>query len=346
MRALLIHGPDDTGQNPPPPVLPQLHDIPPPRGLLPGQVRIRMAAAALDRDDLALADGTHPETPARPFAPGRELSGIVAAVHPAAQGVFVGDRVMARVAQGAFAEEVLALDRHCAVMPRSMSYAHGAVFLDSHVGTHLALVRRGRLRRGEKLVVTGIGSAIGLAAVEIGAALGAVVCAADGSTEKLQRAKARGAKHLIDYHGENPAAAVAAAVGRADLIFDPLGGVMFERLLGAAGTESRVVVVRENDAPSPPILMDCGAARNIDLILVNRRDYGDAHPGALAESCRAMSVLYETGAFKPRIAHILPLEKGADAYRLLATGGVEGDGRILLRPGTGDDGDAGGGETS
>ena len=197
--------------------------------LAPGQVRVAVRAAGINFPDILMAAGEYQLKPPLPFTPGVEAAGDVVEVNAAA-GVAVGDRVIVKMRHGAYCDEAVATPSQLVKLPSTFDYAEGATFLAGHGTAYHALIDRGRLQPGEVLLVHGAGGGVGLAAVEIGKMLGATVIATASSDEKLTIAKARGADHLIRYDREPFRDAVKRITDGqgADVVFDPVGGEVFE----------------------------------------------------------------------------------------------------------------------
>src|SRR3954447_3846755 len=197
-----------------------------------GQVRIAIRAAGINFPDILMAAGEYQLKPPLPFTPGVEAAGDVVEVS-AAEGVAVGDRVIVKMRHGAYCDEAVAAPAQLIKLPSNFDYAEGATFLAGHGTAYHALIDRARLRPSEVLLVHGAGGGVGLAAVEMGKMLGATVIATASSDEKLAIAKARGAVHGVLDAGEPFRDAVKRITGGrgADVVFDPVGGEIFEQSL-------------------------------------------------------------------------------------------------------------------
>ena len=213
--------------------------------LAPGQVRVAVHAAGINFPDILMAAGEYQLKPELPFTPGVEAAGEVTEIAGGVSGTAVGDRVIVRMRYGAYADEAVAAAAQLTPLPANFDYAEGATLLAAHGTAHHALVDRGALAPGEVLLVHGAGGGVGLAAVEIGKLLGATVIAAASSEEKLGVAKARGADHLVLTTREPFRDAVKRITdGRgADVVFDPVGGEVFENSLRCIGWGARILVV-------------------------------------------------------------------------------------------------------
>ncbi len=213
--------------------------------LSPGQVRVAIRAAGINFPDILMAAGDYQLKPELPFTPGVEAAGDVVEVDGAVRGVTVGDRVIVKMRHGAYADEAVVTPSQLTPLPSNFDYAEGATFLAAHGTAYHALVDRGQLRAGEVLLVHGAGGGVGLAAVEMGKLLGATVIAVASSEEKLAVARGKGADHALLYAREPFRDAVKRITqGRgADVVFDPVGGAIFEDSVRCIAWGARLLVV-------------------------------------------------------------------------------------------------------
>jgi NADPH2:quinone reductase len=209
-----------------------------------GQVRVAIRAAGINFPDILMAAGDYQLKPPLPFTPGVEAAGDVVEVNQA-PGVAVGDRVIVKMRHGAYCDEAVAMPSQLVKLPSTFDYAEGATFLAGHGTAYHALIDRGRIQPGEVLLVHGAGGGVGLAAVEIGKMLGATVIATASSDEKLAIAKARGADHLVRYDREPFRDAVKRITDGqgADVVFDPVGGEVFENSMRCINWGARLLII-------------------------------------------------------------------------------------------------------
>ncbi|MBR0937385.1 NADPH:quinone oxidoreductase family protein [Bradyrhizobium jicamae] len=285
--------------------------------LKPGEVRVAIRAAGINFPDILMAAGEYQLKPPLPFTPGSEAAGDVVEVNEAA-GVTVGDKVIVKMRFGAYCDETVAMPAQLVPLPSTFDYAEGATFLAAHGTAHHALIDRGQIKPGEVLLVHGAGGGVGLAAVEIGKLLGATVVAAASSEEKLAIAKARGADHVLLYAREPFRDVVKRLTdGRgADLVFDPVGGEVFENSMRCINWGARILVVGFTGGiglARTNLLMIKGAS-----VLGVRAGEAVRKNSALGEvRFRALSDWAEAGKVRPNISHRLPLADYAKAMRLL-----------------------------
>jgi NADPH2:quinone reductase len=286
--------------------------------LAAGEVRVAIRAAGINFPDILMAAGEYQLKPDLPFTPGVEAAGDVVEVDGAVKGVAVGDKVIVKMRHGAYTDEAVVGPSQLTLLPRIFDYAEGATFLAAHGTAYHALIDRGQLRAGEVLLVHGAGGGVGLAAVEMGKLLGATVIAAASSEEKLGVAKARGADHLVLYAREPFRDAVKRITdGRgADVVFDPVGGQVFEDSVRCIAWGARLLVIGFTGG--------VGMART-NLLLIKGASVLGVRAGeaarknpALGEArLKALLEWAEQGKLRPNVSHRLPLEDCAKAMRLL-----------------------------
>ena len=299
--------------------------------LAQGQARVAIHAAGINFPDILMAAGEYQLKPPLPFTPGVEAAGEVVEVNDAA-GVAVGDRVIVKMRHGAYADEAVVAPSQLTPLPSTFDYAEGATFLAAHGTAYHALIDRGQLRPGEVLLVHGAGGGVGLAAVEIGKMLGATVIAAASSEEKLAVAQARGADHLVLYRTEPFRDAVKRITdGRGvDLVFDPVGGEIFENSVRCIAWGARILVIGFTGG--------IGLART-NLLLIKGASVLGVRAGeavrrnpALGEvRLKALTEWAEAGKIRPNISHRLPLDDYALAMRLLVDRKAIGRVALMMR---------------
>lgn len=283
-----------------------------------GQVRVRLRAAGINFPDILMAAGDYQLKPELPFTPGMEAAGDVSEIASDVVGMAVGDRVIVKLRFGGYAEEVVVSPAQLTPLPSTFDYAEGATFLAAHGTAHHALVDRGQLRSDEVLLVHGAGGGVGLAAVEIGKLLGATVIAAASSEDKLAVAKARGADHGVLYTAEPFKDAVKRITdGRgADVVFDPVGGDIFEQSLRCINWGARLLVIGFTGgvgvARTNLVLIKGASVLGVRAGEAARRD-----PALRDARIRQLLQWADEGKVRPNVSHRLPLAEVAPAMRLL-----------------------------
>jgi NADPH2:quinone reductase len=300
--------------------------------LAQGQVRVAIHAAGINFPDILMTAGEYQLKPPLPFTPGVEAAGEVIEVDDAADGVVVGDRVIVKMRHGAYADEAVVATSQLTPLPSTFDYAEGATFLAAHGTAYHALIDRGQLQPDEVLLVHGAGGGVGLAAVEMGKMLGATVIAAASSEDKLAVAQKRGADHLVLYGREPFRDAVKRITdGRgADVVFDPVGGEVFENSVRCIAWGARILVIGFTGG--------IGLART-NLLLIKGASVlgvraGEAvrrNPASGEARLKALLEWAEAGKIRPHVSHRLPLEDYAPAMRLLVDRKAIGRVALMMR---------------
>ena len=287
------------------------------RPLEPGQVRVAVRSAGINFPDILMVRGEYQLKPELPFTPGVEAAGDVIEIDGASE-VAVGDRVIVKMRHGSYTDEVVVTPSQLIPLPSTFDYAEGATFLAAHGTAYHALIDRGKVQPGEVLLVHGAGGGVGLAAVEMGKMLGAIGIAAASSEDKLAVARARGADHLLLYQREPFRDAVKRITdGRgADVVFDPVGGAVFENSLRCIAWDARVLVIGFTGG--------IGLART-NLLLIKGASVLGVRAGEAVRKNPALGEVRqkkllewaEARKIRPNVSHRLPLEDYAKAMRLL-----------------------------
>jgi NADPH2:quinone reductase len=290
----------------------------------PGEVRIRVRACGVNYPDALIIEDKYQFRPERPFAPGGEVAGEIDALGPGVTDFAVGDRVIAMLGWGGMAEQVVARAQKCVAMPPDMPFDVGATFILTYGTSYHALKQRAALRPGETLLVLGAAGGVGLAAVELGRALGARVVAAASSAEKSALARAHGATGEFVYppgpFDRDGAKALAAGFKEAcgpdgaDVIYDAVGGDYAEAALRAIAWEGRFLVVGF-PAGIPRIPLNLALLKGCQIVGVFWGSFTERDPAANAENNRELMALYAQGAVRPHVSARYAL---ADAGRAIA----------------------------
>ena len=294
-------------------------DVAPP-ALGKHDVMVEVHAAGVNFADVLMVEGKYQVKPPLPFTAGQEFAGIVAEVGAKVSRVSVGQRVMGVVMGGAFAEYAVTSEATVFPIPEAMSFVQAAGFPIAYGTSHVALTHRGRLQAGETLLVHGAAGGVGLTAVEIGRALGATVIATASSAEKLARAAKHGAHHGINYREANFKDEVKALTkGRgADVIYDPVGGDVFDLSLRCIAWEGRLLTIgyasgRIPSAPANRLLI-----KNCAVVGVFWGAYLMRNPAVIARSFSDLFARFEQGQLSPFVGATFPLEQAREALGVLA----------------------------
>jgi NADPH:quinone reductase len=288
-----------------------------------GEVLVDVRAAGVNFPDLLVIGGTYQTLPPLPFIPGKECAGIVNAVGTGVTLVKPGDRVMVQIEHGAFAQQVVAKELQCHVIPAAMDFPSAAALGLTYMTAYFALTERAALKPGEVVLVTGAAGGVGLAAVQLAKVLGATVLAAVSSPEKAAAAKASGADHIIDVSvpdlRNSLREQVYAAVGKrgADVILDNVGGDVFDACLRAIAWSGRMLVVGFTSGRIPEIKAGLILVKNISVIGMQISDYRDRQPERFRAVRQQLLDMCSAGKLKPHVMATFPLERYAEALALV-----------------------------
>jgi NADPH2:quinone reductase len=299
------------------------------------QVLIEVAACGLNFADSLIIAGKYQERPLPPFVPGFEVAGRVKAVGAQVRRLKPGDRVMAVLDQGGYAEQALARESDCFAIPPQMDFATAAGFAIAYGTSHGALEWRAQLKPGEKLLVLGASGGVGLTAVEIGKAMGASVIASAGGPEKLAIAKAHGADHLIDYRAETLRQRIKEICdgGGVDVVYDPVGGELFDQALKCTNWGGRLIIVGFAGGSVPQIPANYLLVKNLAAMGIYWGAYRRKQPPLVEASFRRLFAWYREGKLKPLISHRYDLAEAATALELLTS--RRATGKVVLTTGRG-----------
>jgi NADPH2:quinone reductase len=292
----------------------------------PGQIVLKVAACGVNFPDSLIIEDRYQFKPPRPFSPGGEVAGTIAAVGTGVARFKAGDRVIGWLNWGGMAEKALVEEPQCIAIPDAMPFDEAAAFIMTYGTSYHALKERGALARGETLLVLGAAGGVGLAAVELGKAMGARVIAAASSEEKVAVAMERGADDGVVYPrnliGEdrktlNDEFKRVCGPGGADVIYDSVGGDYSEAALRAIAWEGRFLVVGF-PAGIPRLPLNLPLLKSCQIVGVFYAAWVKRSPPAFEASTRELMDFFERGAIKPLVSERFPLEKAADAIRHLA----------------------------
>jgi NADPH2:quinone reductase len=298
----------------------------------PGQVVISVKACGVNFPDTLIIEGKYQFKPQMPFSPGGEVAGVVKEIGEGVTGVSVGDRVIAFTGWGGFAEEVLAEARVLVPMPAEMDFVTASAFVMVYGTSHYALKDRARLGRGETLLVLGAAGGVGLAAVELGKAMGARVIAAASSDEKLAICQQHGADECLNYTREDLKERIKQLTGGqgVDVIYDPVGGAYAEPALRGMAWGGRYLVVGFAAGEIPRIPLNLLLLKGCAIVGVFWGSFTTRDPQRGQEHLRELLSWFHEGRLRPHISATYPLERVADALNDLRTRKVTGKAVLLL----------------
>lgn len=298
----------------------------------PGEVVLDVEAVAVNYPDVLIIEDLYQFKPRRPFAPGAEVAGRVSAVGEGVTTPAVGDRVLAVPGFGGMVEQLAVKADACIPIPDSMPSDDAAAFVMAYGTSHYALKDRAHARPGESLFVLGAAGGVGLAAVQLGKAMGLTVIAGASSQEKVDLCLAHGADTGIVYprqpldRSQQKALSdeiKAAGGGGVDIVYDAVGGDYAEPAVRALNWEGRFLVVGF-PAGIPALPLNLTLLKSCQIVGVFWGAFVMSRPEANAANLAELFALYEEGTVKPHISERFPLERSADAIRVLAERRAEG----------------------
>ena len=298
-----------------------------------GEVLIRVAAAGINRADLAQAMGAYPPPPGAPDTLGLEVSGTVAALGAGVSGYAVGQQVCALLAGGGYAEYVVAPVECLLPIPKGVSLIEAAALPEVHFTVWTNLMDAARLKPGESVLIHGGSSGIGTAAIQLCAARGHTVFATAGSAEKCAACEKLGATRAINYRDEDFVEVIKELTNGkgVDVILDMVGGDYIERNFRALGVWGRLVNIAFLGGMTATVNFGLMLMKRLSFLATTLRARPNAEKGAIRDALlREVWPLIEAGKIKPVVDHIYPLAEAQAAHERMNTSGHIG--KILLTP--------------
>jgi len=286
-----------------------------------GEIRIRNKAASLNFYDILLIQGKYQVKPPRPFTPGSEVAGVVDAVGEGVTEFNVGDRAQAMAAGGTFCEYSIAPAAKAFRIPDAMSFEEAAAMIVIYQTSYFALTHRTQIKPGEWLLVHAGAGGVGSSAIQIGRSLGARVIATAGSEEKRQFCLSQGAEQALDYRDATWVDQVKQITGGrgADVIYDPVGGEVFELSTKCIAPEGRLLVIGFAGGTIPSIAANRILLKQISIIGVYWGGYLEHHPEFMRQAQTELFKMYEAGQIKPVVSQTFALADAVAALNALAT---------------------------
>ncbi|HRD28040.1 MAG TPA: NADPH:quinone oxidoreductase family protein [Caulobacter sp.] len=325
MRALVVDslGPDYAGVS--------LKDIPVPSPAA-GEVLVAVKAASVNFPDLLMTRGEYQLKPPLPFVGGMELAGEIVALGEGVEAFAVGDAVVGGAKLGGFAAFATLPAATIRRKPDNLTFSQAAAIGAAYLTAWVALVRRARIEPGEWVLVHGAAGGVGLAAVDLARALGARVIAASASDEKLKIvADAYAPDAVVNVTGgfRDKVRAITGGA-EADVIYDPVGGEVFDESVRCIAFDGRLLVVGFTSGRIPTISVNMPLIKGFSVVGVRAGEYGRQFPDRGRENMDAVWKLAAEGVIRPRVHAELPLERWREAFDLLADRKVVG--KAILRP--------------
>lgn len=302
-----------------------VEDVPSP-DLSEGQVLISVKACGVNFPDTLIIQGKYQFKPDLPFSPGGEVSGVIKAVGDGVTNVSVGDRVIAFSTWGGFAEE-LAVDANRLIkMSDKMEFEKASAFILTYGTSYHALKDRANIQPGETLLVLGASGGVGLAAIQLGKAMGARVIAAASTKEKLDVCAANGADELINYSSEDLRARVKEITQGTgvDVIYDPVGGPLSEKALRDMSWRGRFLVVGFAVGEIPKVPLNLALLKGCSIVGVFWGDFTRREPALNDVNNQELMRLFEAGKISPHIHKVYPLTQASEALNELLDKKVSG----------------------
>jgi len=308
-----------------------VEEVPSPR---PGadEVVVDVKAAGVNFPDVLMIQGKYQIKPSLPFTPGVELAGIVKEAGSGVTHVQPGDAVVANVVFGAFAEECVVPAARLVPLPRGVDFATAAGFTVAYGTAWHALKDRGQLKPGETLLVLGAAGGVGLAAVALGAAMGARVIAAASSDDKLAVCRAHGANETINYATQDLREQLRRLVGEkgVDVVYDPVGGALSEPALRSVGWRGRFLVIGFAGGEIPRLPANVPLLKGSAIVGVYWGAWLEREPEASRREMAELAGWLADGRVKPHVSARYPLARTADA--LVALGQRAVTGKVVIEP--------------
>jgi NADPH2:quinone reductase len=291
-----------------------------------GEVVLSVKAAGVNFPDVLMIENKYQTKPPLPFSPGGEAAGVVSGVGAGVDGVKTGDRVMAIVGHGAFAEKVAVPADRLVAVPAGMNDVTAGAFLFTYATSDHAVRDRGELRAGEAMLVLGAAGGVGLAAVEIGKAVGATVIACASNDEKLAVCREHGADATINYSTEDLREGIKRITGDrgVDVVIDPVGGRFAEPAFRSVAWRGRFVVVGFAAGEIPKIPLNLPLLKGSSIVGSSLGGWMRREPEKFAQSTRQLLRWHAEGRLKPRIDRTYPLERAGEAIAYMAGRHVKG----------------------
>jgi len=297
----------------------------------PGEVLVRVRAASVNFPDLLMTRGEYQFKPPLPFTPGLDLAGEVAALGEGVAGWKLGDAVVGGARLGGFAEYAVLSASALKPKPARLSFAEAAAYGAAYLTAYVALVRRARLEPGEWVLVHGAAGGVGLAAVDLAKALGARVIAASASDDKLaqvQRLYAPDAVVNVNGGFKDKVKAITGGPG-ADVIYDPVGGDVFDESVRCIAFDGRLLVIGFTSGRIPTVSVNMPLIKGFSVMGVRAGEYGRQFPEKGRENARAVWRMADEGVIRPHVHAELGLDHWREAFNLLANRQVVGKAVIL-----------------
>jgi NADPH2:quinone reductase len=298
----------------------------------PGEVRIKVRAAAVNFPDLLMTRGEYQHKPPLPFTPGMEICGEIEALGEGVTRWAVGEAVVGGAKTGGFADYAVTSAAALRPRPGRLSFAEASGYGAAYLTAYVALVRRAQVQPGEWVLVHGAAGGVGLACVDLAKVLGCRVIAASASEEKLAAiARDYAPDACVNVTGgfREQVKAITGGAG-ADVIYDPVGGDVFDESVRCIAFDGRLLVVGFTSGRIPSVSVNMPLIKGFSVVGVRAGEYGRRFPARGVENAQAIWRLADEGRIRPRVHAELPIERWREAFDLLADRQVIG--KAVIRP--------------
>jgi NADPH2:quinone reductase len=294
-----------------------LRDLPDPPPPGPGEVQVRIGARGVQYVDVLMLAGKYQFRPEPPFVPGNEGAGEVVAVGDGVTRFRPGDKVVSRGRLGAFAQLCNAREGDCDPVPAGLSLEQAAIFRNAYMTAYHALLQRGRLQEGDRVLIHGAAGGIGIPAIQLAKHFGATVIATASTDEKRAVCLEEGADHAIDYPGFRDRVMELTGGYGVDIIYDPVNGPSFEESLRCLAWGGRILILGFLGGAPAVARSNYLLIKGIEAIGVRLGGVYEQRPELGVAANRALLDLAAAGKIKPRIWRSLPLAQAGEAIQAL-----------------------------
>ncbi len=298
----------------------------------PGEVLVKVRAASVNFPDLLMTRGAYQHKPPLPFIPGLEMSGEIEALGEGVERWTIGEAVVGGARIGGFSDYAVASASSLRPKPERLSFAQASAYGTAYLTAYVSLVRRAAMQPGEWLLVHGAAGGVGLAAVDLGKLMGARVIAASASDDKLGVIEAEYAPDAVVNVTGGFRDFVKETTGGhgADVIYDPVGGDVFDESVRCIAFNGRLLIVGFTSGRIPSVSVNMPLIKGFSVMGVRAGEYGRQFPEKGRENAKAVWDLANEGKIKPRVHAELPLSAWREAFDLLADRKVVG--KAVIRP--------------
>ncbi len=295
-----------------------------------GEMAVRVRAASVNFPDLLMCQGLYQFKPEPPFTPGMDIAGDVVALGAGVSGFAIGDEVTAGARLGGFAEIALVSAAAAKPKPAAFDWAKASAYQAAYLTAYVALHRRAHVQRSETVLVHGAAGGVGLACVDLARRAGATVIATASTPEKRKFLAGYGADHVLDATGFRDHVKAMTGGRGADVIYDPVGGDVFDESVRCIAFDGRLLVIGFTSGRIPTISANMPLIKGFSVVGVRAGEYGRQFPERGRENLDAIWALADAGEIRPHICAELPLSRALEGFAMLRE--RRAFGKVVLRP--------------